>query len=40
MRHNNIAAIEDENMVLGERFNSASVEFDMPDVEAIMEDVD
>src|ERR1700719_819474 len=40
MEHNNIVTIEDENMILGEIFSSASIELDMPDVETFMEEVD
>jgi hypothetical protein len=40
VKHNNIVAIEEETMILGAIFSSASIEFDMPDVETFMEEGD
>ena len=39
MEHNNFASIEGENMILCDADNSASTEFNMPDVETMMEEV-
>ena len=39
MEHNNIVAIEDENMSQGETCNSASIDFDMTDADSFMEEV-
>jgi transposase len=39
MEHNNIASIEGENMILCDTDNSASTEFNMPEVETLMEEV-
>jgi hypothetical protein len=40
MEHNNIVAIEDEKMILGETYNSASIDFDMADAETNMVEAD
>ena len=40
MEHNNIVITEDENLMSGEIYSSASVECDMPDVETFKEEVD
>ncbi|OZJ01907.1 hypothetical protein BZG36_05095 [Bifiguratus adelaidae] len=39
MEHDNFVAIEDENMISCETYNSASIEFDLSDVETFMEEV-
>jgi hypothetical protein len=39
MEHNNIIAVEDENMTGVENDDAASMEFDMPDAETFMEEV-
>lgn len=36
MEHNNIVAVEDENMTWCENYDAASTEFDMPDAETFM----
>ena len=39
MEHNNFASIEGENLILCDADNSASTEFNMPDVETMMEEI-
>lgn len=40
MEHDNIVAIEDENIILCETYDYASIEVDMPDVETSTQEVD